>query len=82
MSCSVIMFIKMLEVTNKPGDCISLKVLYDVYFTYCMENNEPALNKRMFANTVDQLCVPKVSLGGNVTGFRGLKLGDDLEWYL
>lgn len=75
-------FIKLLTVTNKPSDRLSLKDLYNVYYQYCVDNDTPAIGKVAFADRIATTCAPKVSLGGNVTGFRGIKLSDDLEWYL
>lgn len=72
-------FKKLLVVTNDPKDTISLSTLYGVYYGWCMDEITEPLGKINFAKELD---LPKTSLGKNITGYRGLKLGDELEWYL
>ncbi len=33
-------------------------------------------------NFAKQLDLPKTSFGRNITGYRGLKLNDELEWFV
>lgn len=75
-------FIEQLVVTNNPGDSIPLGTLYNIYFKFCMNNNLPALGKIHFSGQIEDKVVPRCSLGSNVTGFRGIQLSDDLEWFL
>lgn len=73
-------FKELLVITNKPKDVITLSDLYDVYFFWVIsEHGERPLGKINFAKELD---LPKTSLGKNITGYRGVKLSDDLEWYL
>lgn len=68
-----------LIVTNKPKDVVPLWKLYDVYYSWCIDEEYTPLGK---INFTKQLDLPKTTLGKNVTGYRGLKLSDDLEWYV
>ena len=74
-------FKKLLIQTNKPNDVITLQELYNVYFAWCADEGYSQLGKILFSAliTEDHL---KSTLGKNIVGFRGLKLSDELEWYL
>ena len=65
--------------TNNPKDILTLTALYHVYYVWCMDEEYNPLGK---INFTKQLDLPKTTLGKNVTGYRGLKLSDDLEWYV
>ena len=75
-------FIVLLDVTKDPKDTLPLSEMYDAYFKWSVENKKRTLGKIIFANSIDELCIPRCTLGKNITGFRGVKLGDDLEWFI
>lgn len=72
-------FKKLLIVTNKPKDVVTLSELYDVYYGWSIDQGNAPLGKINFTRQLD---LPKTVLGKNIVGFRGLKLSDDLEWFL
>ncbi len=72
-----------LIVTNKPKDIITLSTLYDVYYAWCIdEEYYDPLGKIKFSEYLAINGILRTTLGKNVTGYRGLKLSDDLEWFI
>ena len=73
---SIKKFKKLLKVTNKPKDVITLQELYDIYYEWCVDElNQMPLGKISFSRALD---ITKTTLGNNITGYRGLKLSDEL----
>lgn len=72
----------LINVTNEPDHVLTLKELYQVYLNWCRENMSNPVGKNIFSERVHSELAPRVTLGKNITGFRGLQLSEDLEWFI
>jgi len=72
----------LIDVTNDPNHILTLKELYQCYLNWCRENAANPIGKHLFSERVHSELASRVTLGKNITGFRGLQLSEDLEWFI
>lgn len=72
----------LINVTSNPKHVLTLKELYQCYLNWCRENVSNPIGKNLFSERVHSELTSRVTLGKNITGFRGLQLSDDLDWFI